>query len=414
MLGLVLPIAALLASVALLLTGTGLLTTLVAIRAGAEGFDVRTVGLIMSGYFVGFFLGTFLAPALIRRIGHIRAFAFYSALAAATVLVHPLDVAPVAWFALRLVTGIALVGNCTVIESWLNAQAAPPIRSRVFAIYMVVTLLALAFGQLLLDTQPAGSFALFSVVAILISLATLPVVATRLPPPPVLSSPPLDLRRTFRAAPSAALGGLLSGLAMGSLWGLGAAYAAGSGFDRAGVGLFMSVTICGGAALQWPIGRASDRGDRRTTLALVSGTAAALATLAALPWFPLGGLLPLFFLYGGMAFALYPLCVAHLLDCLPADDLLSGCSTLLLLHGIGAAIGPALAGAAMSAAGPRALPAFFALVLAVLAAVAAGRRLLHARRWLPTRHFHPMLRTTPSALELLPEIPATATNGESP
>src|SRR3970040_2277101 len=125
------PLIALLVGVALLLAGSGLLGSPPAVRGELEGFSAQTLGLIMSGYFVGFFLGTFAAPNLIQRIGHIRAFAFYAALCAVAVLLHPMLVDPWAWGGLRLVTGIALVGLYTVIESWLNAQAAPAQRSQV-------------------------------------------------------------------------------------------------------------------------------------------------------------------------------------------------------------------------------------------------------------------------------------------
>ena len=401
-----LPITALLASVALLLGGNGLLGTLLAVRSQTEGWGERTTGLVMSGYFVGFFLGTFTAPLLIRRVGHIRAFAFHAALAAAAVLVYPLWMEPMGWLALRVVTGMALVGLCTVIESWLNAQAAPEHRSRVFAVYMVVTLLALASGQLLLDLQPPRSPVLFSLVAILFALAILPVSTTQLQPPTLSTAPRTHILQLCRAAPSAAAGALLAGLALGAFWGLGAVYAASLGLDRAGIGTFMAVTILGGAALQLPIGRLSDRGDRRSTLAVVAALGSVTAMLAlrveaATP----AGMHTLFFLFGGLAFALYPLAVAHLLDRLPAEQLLAGCSALLLLNGIGAATGPALAGVLMQRFGATALPAFFACTLGLLALIAGGRRLLKARHLLHPARFHPMLRTTPTALEMLPEIP---------
>jgi MFS family permease len=412
---LVFPILSLLVSVALLLAGGGLLSTLLAIRGGVEGFDELTLGLIMSGYFVGFFLGTFVAPPLIRRVGHIRAFAFYAALAATTVLIYPLWVDPVAWTLLRVLTGLAIVGLCTVIESWLNSQAAPEQRSRVFAVYMVVSLLALASGQLLLDLQPPRSFVLFSVVAILMSLATLPVAVTRLPQPVMLPAPRSNIWQISGAAPGAAIGAMLSGLTLGAFWGMGPVYALESGLDRAGVGLFMTITICGGAFLQFPIGRLSDRGDRRTTLAAVSAAAAGIALIAAVlspgPGFLLFGM---FFLFGGLAFALYPLCVAHLLDQLPAESLLAGCSALLLLNGIGAALGPVAAGFFMQRFGPDSLPAVFAFASGLLALVTGGRRLLRGRQLFHRGRFHPMLRTTPAALDLLPEIPPAPPEGQSP
>lgn len=420
MISVVRPLAALLAGVALLLAGSGLLGTLLAVRGRAEGFDDQTLGLIMSGYFVGFFLGTFAAPSLIQRIGHIRAFAFYAALCAAVVLLHPILIDPWAWGGLRMLTGVALVGLYTVIESWLNAQAPPQQRSQVFAVYMAVNLFALAAGQWLIGLYPPELFVPFSLVAILICAAALPVTASRMVQPELPAVPRLALVALYRAAPAAASGALLAGLAMGGFWGLGAVYATRLGLDLSGIATLMSLTIVGGAVLQWPIGRLSDRGDRRTTLALISALATAVAVAMAVvadidrSWLYAG-----FFVFGGLVFAVYPICVAHLLDHLPTENMLSGCSSLLLLNGIGSALGPALAGMAMTRVGPQALPAFFAITLALLAVVAAGRRLFRRRDREHPAQFHSMLRTTPSALELLPEtdahpedVPASAAHGQ--
>src|SRR5699024_10975133 len=139
-----------------------------------EGWDDQVIGLIMSAYFGGFFLGTFAAPKLIRRIGHVRSFAFYACLCATVVLLHPIFVEPWTWAALRLLSGVALVGLYTVIESWLNASAAAEQRSRIFALYMAINLFALAAGQWLLGVFSPLLFIPFSLVAILICLAALP------------------------------------------------------------------------------------------------------------------------------------------------------------------------------------------------------------------------------------------------
>ncbi|MCF7222006.1 MFS transporter [Marilutibacter chinensis] len=399
------PLAALLAGVALLLMGSGLLGTLLAVRGRIEGFDDQTLGLVMSAYFVGFFLGTYAAPGLIQRIGHIRAFAFYAALSAATVLLHAIFVTPWAWGLLRLLTGIALVGLYTVIESWLNVQAPPTQRSQVFAIYMAVNLLALAAGQWLVGISPPAGFVPFSLVAVLVCLAALPVTASRMIQPELPAMPRLALKALFEAAPAATIGALLAGLAMGGFWGLAAVYATRIGLDLQGVALLMSMTIIGGAALQWPIGRLSDGGDRRTTLAAICALAAGVSVAMTLPAGGSGPMLyGLFFLFGGLAFAIYPICMAHLLDHLPPEDTLSAGSSLLLLNGVGSAIGPAIAGAAMTRFGPEALPGFFAAILGLTALIAGGRRLLRRRDLESPATFHAMLRTTPSAFELLPDV----------
>jgi MFS family permease len=398
-------LTSLLLGVALLLTGGGLLGTLLAVRGGQEGFSANALGWVMSGYFAGFFVGTFTAPPLIRRMGHSRAFAFHAALATMAVLLHPLWLDPWGWGLLRVVTGIALVGLYTVIESWLNAEPDPQRRSRVFSLYMMINLSALALGQVLLMLGDAGAAAMFTVTALLVCAAMLPVTATRLQQPDVPNVPRLKLGNLYSLAPVATVAAGLSGLAMGPFWGLLPVFAGDIGLSGDGVPLFMLAAIAGGALLQWPLGRISDGHDRRIGLMAVSLAAAGLGVLAAMPLIQqqLHVMFLLVFCYGGLVFALYPFAVAHMLDYLASEDLLSGCSSLLLVHGVGAAVGPAIAGALMSRFGAPALPLYFAAVLICLAAFTGMRLLSHARLRTHPAPFRAMLRTTPSALELMPE-----------
>lgn len=408
------PISALLAGVALLVVGSGLLTTLIALRGNLEGFGGGVLGLIGSAYFVGFVLGTFVVPKLIRRMGHVRAFAFFAATVAACVLLHALFVEVWFWMLLRLVTGIALVGFYTVIESWLNGEVPGERRGQIFSVYMAVHLLALAGGQQFLRVDSPAAFTLFAVSAIFVVVALMPVVATRLAPPTLHDTPHLSLATLWRTAPAAFVGGSASGLVMGAFWGLGPLYAVRIGLDDDGVALFVTVAILAGALLQWPMGRLSDRVDRRRALALFATIGAAGGVTIAL----LGAFGPLAILgaavFGGGAFALYPVVVAHLIDHLRHEDILAGSAALLLLHGVGAALGPALAGAAMSLAGPVALPLFFAAVLVPAAAFA----LLQSRRGADViveepAHFRPMVRTAETVLEMMTaETPSAATPPE--
>lgn len=404
MLSTIIPLSALLSGVAVLLLGSGLLGTLLGVRGSLEGFSDEVLGLIMSGYFLGFFAGTFLAPRAIRRMGHIRSFSFFGALFACTVLLHAIWVTPWGWGLLRFGTGIAVVGLYTVIESWLNATVEGAQRGRVFAIYMAINLVAMALGQQFLRLAAPESFALFSIVAMLICLAMLPVTATRMAQPVLQDAERLGLRRMFRLAPAASVGAFVSGLAAGSFWGLGPVYAGRVGLGIDGVAMFMTVTIIGGALLQWPIGRLSDSGDRRRTLAAACLGAAAVAAVAlVLPSAASVGLYGAFFLYGGLAFAVYPVVVAHLLDYVDPAEVLPACSTVLLLHGVGAAIGPAMTGVFMGALGPRSFPGVLAMLQLGLGLYVLARMVLRERRPLPESHFHPMVRTTPTAMELLPE-----------
>ncbi len=348
------PITSLLVGAALLLLGVGLLTTLIPLRGRALGFSTTMLGALTSAYYAGYFVGTFTLPPLIQRIGHIRAFAFCTASVACLVLLHALSSNPWLWLLLRLLAGISLVGLYAIIESWLNAQTEPARRGTVFAIYMMVNLGSLALAQQLLRI-PGQSFVLFIVVALLVCAATLPVVATRQAQPGLQPVPRLQLKRLYALAPTAGAGALLSGLAMGAFWGLLPVYARGQGFGLTQVGTYMSVAILGGAALQWPVGRWSDRHDRRIALAVVCALATALALLqlGMAQWH--GAMIALIFLYGGLTFAVYPIVVAHLVDHLSPDELLSASSSVLLIYGVGSAIGPIAAGALMSSLGPGSL-----------------------------------------------------------
>lgn len=409
------PLVSLLTGIGILLVGSGLFGTLLALRAGLEGFADPVIGLVMSAYFVGFFAGTFFCPTLIRRVGHIRAFAMFAAVAAATVILHVLIIHPGVWLILRMITGACLVGLYIVIESWLNAQAPSARRGQVFAAYMVVTLLALALGQALITRADPAGFTLFGIASILMSLALLPVAFTSLAPPQPVTAPRLGLRFLYTTSPVAVAGALASGLVIGAFWGMGPLFAHHLGLDNAGVAGFMAATILGGAALQWPIGRLSDHLDRRWVLACVgaAGTVSALAAAVVAPdsvtW-----LLVCMVPFGGLAFSVYPLSVAHLNDHLQPDTILEGSSGLLLLHGVGAATGPAGVGLLMGRFGPLSLLVYYATILLLLAAF-VSLRIRQAPPVAAADHtqFAAMVRTSPEALVMLAEAEEQATHPDT-
>jgi len=399
-----LPVLSLLAGIAILLTGIGLLGTLLGVRAGLELFPDNVIGAIMAAYFLGFIVGTFICPWLIRRVGHIRAFAAMAAVASATALIHAIMVDPWSWAFCRLLTGICLVGIYMVIESWLNTLAPNHQRGRIFGLYMTVTLLAMAAGQFLFAIGNPQSFVPFALVSMLFSIALVPVVTTRVQQPESVQAPSVGLFNLYRTSPLGAMGSIMAGLVNGAFWGMGAVLALHIGLSGLGVALFMSAIILGGALLQWPIGRLSDRLDRRAVLA----TTSFLGALVGLSLFfllesgplPLGMLL---FLYGGTLFSLYSLSVAHANDLVGPGGVLETSRGLLLLYGIGAATGPVLAGVVMQAFGPATLVLFTAAGNGVLGLLAV--RSILVRVPVPAAEkaaFVPMIRTSQTVLEMHP------------
>ena len=277
----------LLIGVAVILAGSGLLGTLLGVRGQLEGMSTSMLGWIMSGYFAGFVTGTFWVPRLIRRIGHIRAFSALASLASVATLLHGLYVHPVPWLLLRFAAGLCIVGLYIAIESWLNEQTTNEERGHVFSAYMTTTLLGLGLGQLLLLTGDASRLELFALASVLLSLGLVPVAMTRVSEPQLVEAARLGLRKLYSISPLGVVGCVFSGLGAGSFWGLGPVFAAELGMDSGLVALFMALTILGGMLMMWPVGRLSDRMERRRVLAWVCVFASLGAASTAL-MIPLG------------------------------------------------------------------------------------------------------------------------------
>lgn len=398
-------VAVLLGGLSLVLAAVGLLGTLLGLRGNLEAFNGVTIGAIMAAYYAGYIIGTQFGPLVIANVGHIRAFAVFAALAASTSLAFSLWVDPLGWAALRLLNGIAMVGIFMVVESWLNAQTPVGLRGRVFATYMISTLLALGAGQfIILSYDPAGS-ELFALVTLLTILGLIPIAITRMTEPVIEAPQAMGLKRLFRVSPLGTLGAFGAGLVNGLFWGLTPVFAQRLDMSTEQIALLMSAVIAGGALLQYPIGLLSDRYDRRTVLVLVSLSAAALAgSVAGLVWSHVPGLFVVSFLYGGLMFAIYGLAVAHTNDRLTTGHTLSATQGLLLVYGVGAFLGPLLGGVALREIGPVGVPLIAALVLAGIALFGLLRSV---QREAPPADeqtdYIAMVRTTPVVLEMHPE-----------
>lgn len=362
------PIISLLLGVALLLAGAGLQITLLPLRGSVEGFSTLAIGAIGSAYYVGFVSGCVIGPYVILRAGHIRAFAALVAVAAAAVLAYGLAPDPFAWALFRAITGFSLAGFYLVIESWLNDRAGNDTRGLVMSAYVMVNLLALAAGQMLVTLYPVEGYRSFMLAGILTALAIVPVALTRSAQPAPITIVSFRPKQLYEAAPVALVGVFMVGVGVGAFWALGPVSVAADGYSVTEVAGFMSVAVIGGALMQWPAGRVSDRMDRRLVLlTLLSGATAVSLILFLLA--PTGIVLVAFgFLFGALALPGYSLAAAHGYDKTDTADMVPVAATMLLANGLGSVIGPLAAAALMGAIGPRALFLFTAGASGLLAA----------------------------------------------
>ena len=345
----------LLLGMGILMLGAGLQSTLLGVRATIEGFPTTVTGIIMSCYYVGYLVGTRVAPQLLRRVGPVRVFATLAALASVAVLVHGSWVHPGPWALMRLLTGICFAGIYVVAESWLNHRASSTNRGQLLAIYMLVLYVGLGGAQFLLLLSSPQSTQPFMLVSALISAAMVPIVASAQEVTVPAVPKRVRFRELYRNSPLGVVAVAISGMISAITFSMGPVYARLSGFGTRGVAEFMAVSIFAAVLTQYPVGRLSDRMDRRTVIASICLLAAIVA--AAIEVFgPLPRILflTLAALFSGSALTLYSLSVSHVNDKLDPSQMVAASSLLLLINGTAAAFGPAITGGLMAAFGARA------------------------------------------------------------
>lgn len=374
------PILALLRGTAFLLAASGLHGLLLPLRGQAEGFSTGVLGLLGTAWAGGFIAGCYFAPRLVRRAGHVRAFGTLAAIGAIVALLTGLFIDETMWVILRAFTGFTMAGCFMIIESWLNERANNENRGTVFGLYMMVTYASVMAGQMAVAAGDVRTQSLFMVTGILFCCSLIPTAVSSQATPRPLQEVSLDLKGLYQNSPVSFGACFLIGIANGAWGTLGAVYGARIQLTTAEIALMMSLVVVAGAAMQMPIGRASDRMDRRYVLA-AAALGAALVGLAVFVFQPHSAtpVIVMTACYGALAYTLYSIAVAHANDHARSEDFVKISGGLLLLYGFGTMVGPVIGASLMSVLRPEGL--FLATVFAH--ASLAGYTLLRIKRRAP-------------------------------
>jgi len=363
-------LSALLLSIVLLVSGNAFLTTLLGIRLSIEEISPDVIGWVLVCYSIGFVLGTLYVQRIIGRVGHIRAFAAFAAMAAVVALMYPMVVSAIFWAVLRVLSGFCIAGVLVVIESWFSSRATNTNRGSLFAVYQVVFYLSAAGGQLLVNVGDPANFLPFSLAAILLAVALIPLALTLMEAPVIEQVHRMSVFKLARESFSGVAGALISGVMIGGFYALGPVYATLVGLDVAKTSTFMASAIVAAMLLAWPLGQVCDRFDRRRVMFWVSLAAASAAIgVAVLGAEKLVVLTVLVGLFTGLSATLYPIAVAITNDRLDSSGIVAASATLLLSYGIGSVIGPIAMAELIHLLGPSGLfygNAGFLLLLAVV------------------------------------------------
>jgi MFS family permease len=363
----------LLMGVMLLMVGNGIQGTLLGIRGNLEGFSTYQLSYVMAAYFVGFLFGSWAAPKMIRQVGHVRVFAALGSLISAILVIYPVFPDWIAWTALRVLAGFCFSGIYITAESWINNTASNETRGQALSAYMIVQMLGIIASQVLLNLPDPSGFALFIIPSVLVSLAFMPILLAPTPAPAFDSTRRIGFRELFRISPLGCIGMLLTGGVFSAMFGMASVWGAQEGLTIREISIFVGALYLGGLILQYPVGWASDRMDRRRLIMGLSVVAAVAMLVAGVFALPFGALIVVALLLGGITNPVYALLIAYTNDFLTREQMPAASAGLIFLNGFGAIFGPTATGWMMESFGPRGFFLFIAVLYIGLAAYAVYR-----------------------------------------
>ena len=411
----------------ILMIAHGFQGNLLGVRSVIEEFNFIATGSLMSGYFVGYFVGANSIPKLVGKVGHIRVFAAFASMASLSILIHAVFVNPIAWTFARIVTGFSIVSIFIVMESWLNDRANNRTRGQLLSIYMFITLTGIAVGTLLLNFNDPRNYEPFILISLLLSLALIPILLTKRKAPKFKKLGYIDIKGLYKTSPLAVLSMFCTGLIHSALFSLGAVYAASMNFTLFEISLLLFIITIFGGLFQWPIGYYSDKSDRRVVIIFCTLFAALFSFLAIIASgtslenmylaTSLGVDKIMFFvyvaLYAGMAIPLFTLNLAYVNDYIPKEKFVAAGGGMQIIFGLGAMSGPLICSLLMNKFGTN---GFFIHLLSfhlIIALFGLYRITKRSYKDNPESIFTPLPRNiTPLGIELDPTTGVDISNAD--
>jgi len=426
-----------------LFTGFGIIVVshgfqgnLLGIRSVIENFNFIATGIMMSTYFVGFFIGATVVPRLVTKVGHIRVFAAFASMASLSSLVHVVFVDPYIWIFARFLTGFSMIGIFIIVESWLNDRANNKTRGKVLSLYMLVTYVGMALGNLLLNVSNPRYYEPFILISLLFSIALIPILLTKRKPPKFRKNSAIKIKELFKISPFGTVSMFCTGFIFAPIFSLLSVYAVTMKLGIFETSLLLVGVMLAGALFQWPIGSLSDKFDRRKII-IGSSLAAIIFSLSAIFVSGIGNSLPNLFiestvsfnyfsttmdktrlfifiiLLAGVTLPLFSLNLALVNDYIPKEKFVAAGSGLNIIFGLGAMAGPIMCSILMHFLGPNGF--FVHLLIFLFAIIVFGFYRLSQREIEnnPESTFTPLPTTiTPLGIELDPETGVDLSNTE--
>ncbi len=387
--------------------------SLLGVRAVQENFSLTSTGFMLSGYYVGYFIGARTIPSFILRVGHIRVFAAFASIASIVILIHSIFINPFTWFILRIATGVSMVSLYTVAESWLNDRSSNKNRGSVLSIYMVIQFGAMAIGMFFLNFSSPKNFQPFILVSLFMSLSLIPILLTKRKAPTFKKITGMSLSELYKTSPLGMVGSVLYGTAQSALFSLLAVYAASMNFTIFEISIVTFLLAISGAVAQWPVGKLSDSLDRRKVIIYTTFGSSFFAFCAIMSvgqmympgelattkiWFFI-----FLILFSFCSLPMFAIIFAHTNDFIPKQKFVAAGAGLQFAFGLGAISGPFLCASLMNLIGPNGYFIFLIIFHSLIGIFAIHRMKVRVTIENPDSQFVAVPQTiTPLGMELNP------------
>ena len=411
----------------ILMLAHGFQGNLLGVRAVAEEFNFIATGAMMSGYFIGYFIGARPIPEMVSKVGHIRVFAAFASMASLSILIHAIFVNPIVWTLGRFITGYSLVAIFIVMESWLNDRANNRTRGQLLSIYMFLTFVTLASGALLLNFSSPEKYEPFILVSLLLSLALVPILLTKRKAPKFKKLGYLKIKDLYKISPLGSVSMFCNGFIHSAIFTLTAVYAALNNFTIFEISLLIFLITFAGGLFQLPIGFYSDTSDRRLIIIFCTFAASIFCLLAINASgtglqnmylaIDLGTDKIMFFiyviLYAGMSLPIFSLTLAYVNDYIPKEKFVAAGAGMQLIFGIGAMMGPILCTLLMTKFGNNGFFIYLFFFHVIIGLFGMFRITKRPYKENPDSTFTPLPRNiTPLGIELDPTTGADISNSD--
>ena len=396
---------------------------LLGIRSVLENFNFIATGTIMSGYFVGYFVGANMVPNLVSKVGHIRVFAAFASMASLSSLVHVVFVDPIVWTLARFLTGFSMIGIFIIVESWLNDRATNRTRGKVLSFYMFLTFFGFAVGNLLLNISSPKDYEPFILISLLFSIALIPILLTKRKPPKFKKTSFINVKELFKISPMGSFSMFCSGFIFSAMFSMLSVYAVTMDLSVFEISILLFSVTLSGAIFQWPIGSLSDIYDRRLIIigcciaasmfAFLSIVASGLSfdnliieRMIRLNYSGMDKLKLFIFiiLLSGMTLPLFALNLALVNDYIPKEKFVAAGAGLNIVFGLGAIAGPIICSVLMNFLGPNGFFIHLIIFLSIIAFFGIFRLTRRKYEDNPDSTFTPLPKDiTPLGIELDPD-----------